>query len=65
MGSVHRRPLSNEAGEPNPASLRREQSTSRSSQCRRPALDEDEAAGGLPQVAEISIPQSLDADDGG
>ena len=61
MASVHRRPLSNEAGEPNPASLRRGRSTSRSSQCRRPALDDDEAAEGLPQVAEIGIPQSLDA----
>lgn len=61
MGSVDRRHPSNEAGEPNPASLRRERSPLRSSQCRRTAFDDDEAAGGLPQVAEISIPWSLDA----
>jgi hypothetical protein len=61
MGCVDRRPPSNEAGETDPASLRKERSPSQSSECRRAAFDHDEAAEGLPQVAEIRIPQSSDA----
>jgi hypothetical protein len=38
---------------------------SRSTRCRRTAHDDDVAPEVLPQVAEIHIPQSLDADNGG